>query len=827
MRTRDHGFIANAASLLLCGLLAGLVVAAAAFPALALVGLSAKAGADTFEEMPTDFDIVPSSQISYLYASDGTTELSKLYDENRRDVDLSDVALVMQQAIVAAEDNSFYEHHGVDLKGVLRAFVKNQQGASTQGASTLTMQYVRQVIQYSAKTPEEVVAATEDTPARKIREMKYAIALEKQFTKEEILERYLNIAPFGQGAYGIWAASQVYFDKQPSELTTAEASLLASLVKAPTQYNPATESGKAAALERSRNYTLVNMLEMGYIDQAGYDQAVAEDPVITGTRPSQGCTEILNTDLGAGFFCDYLLQWWNEQEEFGDNEYEREARLLTGGYSITTSLDLTTQTAAYKYAQKAPGGDNTPVTDSTAVMLAAVEPGTGRIQALATNRVYSNDQTNNGVNTNTAKKKAGIKGNYPNTTLPLVTGGADVSGYQAGSVFKIFTIAAALENGIPLSYSYNAQNQAKTGYVIDSSSDAACAGTYYYCPTNSGGGGAGTYNMWTAFGKSVNTYFVPLQEKVGAENVVDIAKRLGIEFRSTGTAEDPGDYEMSEDPDLANQWGAFTLGVSATTPLDVANAWATLANDGTYCEPTPVVQILDRDGNAVSAGEPQCSSTPVVSADVARGAIDAARCPVGDDSDTSRCTTGTASTIRGIVGKPVAGKTGTTDNNNTATMTVTTKQLAISGFMVDPDWPTHAQVANHGTVNNAVAYTLKAAMADEESIEFDTPSESVVSGSKESTSTIPSVTCKSVADATTTLEDAGFEVVNNNEPVESDCEAGTVAKTTPSGKAVKGSTIELMISQGPATTTPESPTTTTTPAATLPETTISPKRSAA
>ena len=138
--------IANAASLLLCGLLAGLVVAAAAFPALAMSGLAAKAGADTFEQLPADFDVMPPPQISYLYASDGTTPLATVYDENRATSSSSDVAPVMQQAIVAAEDKSFYEHHGVDLKGVPARSSRTSSGANQQGASTLTMQYVRQVI---------------------------------------------------------------------------------------------------------------------------------------------------------------------------------------------------------------------------------------------------------------------------------------------------------------------------------------------------------------------------------------------------------------------------------------------------------------------------------------------------------------------------------------------------------------------------------------------------------------------------------------------------------------------------------------------------------
>src|SRR5688572_7952846 len=169
---RVYRLFANVSSLLLCGLLAGVVVAAVAFPVAAMGGLAAKAGADTFDNLPTDVEVLPSPQITYVYASDGATPLALLYDENRRDVPIAEVADVMQKAMVASEDSRFYEHKGVDMKGVARALVNNQQGGDTQGASTLTMQYVRQVISYSAKTPQQVLAATEDTAPRKLAEIK-------------------------------------------------------------------------------------------------------------------------------------------------------------------------------------------------------------------------------------------------------------------------------------------------------------------------------------------------------------------------------------------------------------------------------------------------------------------------------------------------------------------------------------------------------------------------------------------------------------------------------------------------------------------------------
>src|SRR5437773_11871028 len=232
----------NMSTLLVCGLLTGIVVAAAVFPAVVIVGLAAKTGADEFDRLPTQLTVVQSPQISYVYASDRKTLISTFYDEDRKDVPLSEVAPVMRQAIVAAEDMRFYEHHGVDVKGVARAYVANRSaGETAQGASTLTMQYVRLSLEYSTSSPQEVVNATADTVGRKLREMRYALALEKQLTKDQILERYLNMAPFGHGAFGIYAAAEVYFNKPPKDLTLPEAALLAGLVKAPGTDDPMTD----------------------------------------------------------------------------------------------------------------------------------------------------------------------------------------------------------------------------------------------------------------------------------------------------------------------------------------------------------------------------------------------------------------------------------------------------------------------------------------------------------------------------------------------------------------------------------------------------------
>ncbi|MFI1192692.1 penicillin-binding protein [Micromonospora sp. NPDC020750] len=784
MRKRDHNVLTNAASLLICGLLAGVVVAAAAFPAVAMSGLAAKAGAETFGALPKELMVGLPPQISHLLASDGKTPLATMYDENRRNAKLADISPYMQKAIIAAEDHEFYKHNGVDLNGIARAFVNNQSGAnSQQGASTLTMQYVRLAIAYSATHPADVVAATEDTSARKLKEMRLALQVDKELSKDEILERYLNIAAFGNGAYGVYAASQVYFGKPPSKLRIDEAAMLAGMVKAPTTNDPTTKAGYPLALAR-RDYIIGNMVDIGAITKEEGEAAKATKMVVKDKKTPNGCVATNKKEWG--FFCDYFYRWWLQQETFGSTSYDRERRLKSGGYTIVTSLDVQAQNGADKAVRKGLG-----VNSKAARMVSAIEPGTGRVRALAVNRNFKIDdpkKPQNKINSDPAKAKKKIRGNYPNTVIPLLTGGGDIKGYQAGSTFKIFTIVAALEKGIPLSYTINSPKQFKSEYIIDSGSNAACPGTHFYCPTNSVESMAGVHNMWSAFGRSVNTFFVPLQQQVGSENVVKAAQKLGIQFRSDE------DAKFANNKEAAHQWGAFTLGVSATTPLDLANAYATLAADGKYCEPIPVQEIKGPDGKKLDIANPRCEQR--ISTEVARAAVDAARCPVGDRSSTSKCAGATAPNVRSIVGKPVAGKSGTTDSEKTSSLVAMTKQYAVAGIQADPDWPQTNQKMGHDVstgINPPVYETLRDAMKGKKGIEFTPPSGKIMEGDQRS---IPDVKCQDLETAKNRLKGAGFDVVVSSGRVASSCAAGKAAGTSPNGRTIKGGVVTIEVSSG-------------------------------
>ncbi|WP_410813641.1 transglycosylase domain-containing protein [Micromonospora sp. 067-2] len=681
-------------TVLLAGLLAGLALAVAALPGNLLVGFAARSALGSYAALPASLRTPATPQRSYLYANDGKTLITTFYDVNRTDVPLAEIAPVMRQAIVAAEDRRFYAHGGADLRGLGRAVVANVKGGGTeQGGSTLTMQYVRNVLKTDpARTDEERAAATDPTVGRKIQEIKYAGALEQSLGKDEILNRYLNIAYFGSGAYGIAAASQRYFGKLPAQLTLGESAMLAGLVQSPDAYSP-IDGSKDDALAR-RSYVLDSMVATGAITAAQAVQAKAEPLTLHPTVQPNGCTAVTQGHDDWGYFCDYLRQWWLTQPAFGATVAEREQALRAGGYTVVTSLDPKIQATAQQQAAKVYSYDN-----KRALPIAAVQPGTGQVLAMAVNRHYS-----------LADNPAG-QANYPNTVNPLISGGASVNGYQAGSTFKLFTMLAALESGRTLSTGFDAPAKLPTRFVEQG--PGTCDG--HWCPANDNPDWMDGYRMmWDGFGRSVNTYFVWLAEQVGQDKVVEMAQRLGITFRARS------DADFAKD-DAAN-WGSFTLGVAATTPLDLANAYATVAAEGTYCTPVPVVSVTAANGAKVPVGQPSCKR--VLDADVARAATDAARCPVGQQSAYGQCNGGTATSVTNILdGRPVAGKTGSSEQNSTETFVGFTPQVAVAGIAVNPDDPADSVgSAVQAKVIDAVARVIATAVKGQPEKTFVAPS---------------------------------------------------------------------------------------------------------
>ena len=679
---------------------AGLVAAGLALPAVLLAGATTTTVAESVRAVPEGLDPALPPQPSRIYAADGTTQLATFYDQYRVVVPLAKISPAMRQAIVAAEDRRFYQHGAVDAKGVLRAAAANLSGGGvSQGASTLTMQLVRNLLKNDqASTEAQRRAATDDTISRKLQEVRYAAELERTLTKDQILADYLNIAYFGAGAYGIEAAAQRYFSVPAAKLTVSQAALLAGLVQSPDAYNPISRDQKAAMARRA--YVIASMRSMGSITAAEAKAAgAAPISLKLSAPPNSGCLGVATGRDDHGFFCDYFLRWWNAQPEFGKDAAAREQALKTGGYRIVTTLDTTVQATALEQSLSVYGYG-----DARALPIAAVQPGTGRVLAMAVNRHY-------GLTGSGGRPDPSV------TVAPLISGGGGLTGYQAGSTFKMFTMLAALESGLPLDHSYYAQTRVVTKWR-DTGSES-CDG--FYCPSNATPSWMnGQRTMWDGFGRSVNTYFVHLEEQVGADKAVAMAQKLGITFRAEN------DAALAED---AADWGAFTLGVSDTTPLDLANAYATLGADGVHCTPLPVVSVTDAAGRAVAGvADPSCKR--VISAEVARAGADAARCPVGQQSTYGRCNGGTAPEVGAILGRPVAGKTGSSQGNVTETFVGVTPQVAAAGIAADPANPANAVgAAVSSRVDTAVARTMAAALVDQPVEDFPAPSRETAYGS--------------------------------------------------------------------------------------------------
>ncbi|WP_335990234.1 transglycosylase domain-containing protein [Glycomyces sp. MUSA5-2] len=678
----------------------GLVVGLAFLPVTSGIGGLAKVGSEAVLDLPDELVLPPAPEASTLYASDGKTVIATFGDQYRVQLEYDQIPDSVIQALVATEDSNFFEHNGVDPEGVMRALVTNiADGGTSEGASTITMQYVRQVLSYTATTPEEVAAASEVTIDRKVKEMGYALALEEEMSKEDILTNYLNTVYFGNGAYGIGAAAQVYYGKVPADLTVAESAMLVGLIQSPSVYDPINGSSEAALARR--NHVVNRMVDVGYLTSDEGETAKAEDLNLNPQEANNTSGGAIDSDYG--FFVDYFEKWWEQQEDFGDSEEVRKARLYRGGYEITSTLNVELQDASQEAIE-----NQLETGSEYALGSVVVEPGTGAIEVMAVNRNYSNDVSDNGPNT----ANGDYKGSYPNTTNPLLSGNADVNGYQAGSSFKMFTMLAALEAGMPLDTTIYSPYQYTSKYIVGDG-EAACGN--HWCPKNASQSEVGNYNMWTGFGESVNTYFVQLAERVGVDKAIDVAERLGIKFRNQ---QDLGHVENNPE-----SFGPFVLGVTQTTPLDMAAAYAALPADGVYCKPTPVTSALTNSGGMIAFAS-ECDQA--VSVEVARAAVDAARCPTGYGAAEGNCTWGTAEQVSAAVDGPVAGKTGTTDSNSTNWFVGFTPNAAAAAFVADPDSPqNYVGKSNLGKPANAVADILAAQWEINGEGDFTPPSELV------------------------------------------------------------------------------------------------------
>jgi membrane peptidoglycan carboxypeptidase len=623
--------------------LAGILFAFILIPTTAIVAVTANHVSNGVVDLPLQLVDEPNPQTTRLLASNGSL-LAYFYKENRQDVALKDIAPVMQDALLSIEDSRFYDHGALDVKGTLRALVNNASDGQTQGGSSITQQLVKLTLVSQANTKAERKAAIEKSPARKIRELKLAIAYEKQHTKKEILERYLNIAYFGDGAYGISAAAFHYFSTSPDKLNVRQAATLAGLVKNPDQFNPNVYPERA--LQR-RNTVLAVMGKLGKISEASAEKYEAHKLALKITKYPNGCVS-----TKAEFSCDYIRRYLLKQSALGVTAKQRLQRLERGGLTIKTNIDIRMQKAINSAV------DTTVApTDKAIASMALVEPGTGKVRGVSQSRPMG-----------TSKKKGQSFIDY---AVPHRYGYS--GGFPAGSTFKMFTVAAALKQGIKVSQTF------KSPHLVHmpegSYFDCNGGGTEKWDPTNSTSNG--TFNMYQGTRLSVNTYFAQLEKKAGLCNAVEAAESMGITVPTNQVVP------------------SFTLGNMSVSPLDMAAAYATAASGGMYCKPQPVSEIVDNSGKAIKKFSPSCTRALTKGQaaqinDILRGVQE----PGGFGHDLG----GTGLKI------PSAAKTGTTQDNKAVWYNGYTPELAAAAMI--------AGVTSKGIPKSLAGVTIHGRLVD-------------------------------------------------------------------------------------------------------------------
>ncbi|WP_405583297.1 transglycosylase domain-containing protein [Streptomyces sp. NBC_01190] len=615
----------QAAKFLGVSVLAGVVLAGIALPAAGALGLSAKGTAAGFNDLPGELTQPPLSQASKILDAKGGL-IATVYSRDRTVVPIGQMSPNILQAIVDIEDARYYEHGALDVKGILRAMSNNASDGNTQGASTLTQQYVKNVfVEEAGDDPDKVAQATQQTVGRKIKEMKYAIQVEKELGKKKILENYLNITFFGEQAYGIEAASERYFSRHAKDLTLDQAALLAGLVQSPSRYDPIDDEQKA--LDR-RNTVLARMAQLKDISPA---QAAAAEKAPLGLKvstPKNGCITAVN---GAGFYCDYVRETFLQNAAFGATKEARAKLWNTGGLTIKTTLDPSAQAGVLRGISK-----HVYKSDTIAAAVTLVEPGTGKIVAMGQSKPYgfgkNETQINYSVNAN-------------------MGGGI---GFQNGSTFKPITAAAALEAGYKPDQVYPAPNK------MDYPDVTTCSGQTVHDPKPTGNESeseVGPYAMPEALAKSINTYFLQLEQSVGLCPVVNMAGKLGI---------------VRADGKPLKQIASLTLGTNEVSPLNVAAAYAAFADRGVYCTPVVINSVKTATGKSLTVPKSICNrAMSQQTADTVNTMLKG----VVEDG------TGTAASL---TDRDTAGKTGTTDSRLAAWFAGYTPNMAAAVWMGDP-----------------------------------------------------------------------------------------------------------------------------------------------
>lgn len=564
---------------------------------------------------------------SQVFDSHGWLITTLHSDQNRLPIDINKVPQNLQNAFIAAEDNRFYEHIGIDPIGIFRAIFANLTNRGiAQGGSTITQQLAKNAF-----------LSQEQTLKRKIQEAMLALEIEHKYSKKEILEMYMNQIYFGQGAYGIQTAAKTYFNKDVNELTLTQCAMLAGLPKSPNYYSPFNNLNEA---KKRKNVVLDQMVKYGYVSAAEAEDAKNQDLGLSKSHQSKEADEYAS-------FIDYVSQ--QVAKKYGDDALYKE------GLKIYTTMDVDKQHAAVRAMRNLPNNytDENGLTQPQAAIV-SIDPKTGHILAMVGGR--GQDSFNR----------------------------ASMAVRQPGSAFKPFVYLTALQHDMTPDTTMNDQPV-----------------TYgSWSPKNAGGSYSGTMTLSDALAHSVNTIAVQLADQVGTKNIIANAKKMGI------TTLD------AKDDNLAMALGGLTKGV---TPLEMASAYGTFANKGVHVKPTAIVKILDRNGNVLedaSTLEKEETKTRVMSEREAyemttmlEGVIDHG--------------TGTAAAI----GRPAAGKTGTTDDNKDVWFVGYTPDI-VTAVWIGDDTGSHSLGEIYGGTIPAEIWKdyMSSATSDESGGDFSAPS---------------------------------------------------------------------------------------------------------
>lgn len=747
-----------------CCLLASVVAAGVMFPVVGGFGLLSNRASDVVANGSAQLVEGEVPAVSTMVDAKGNV-IAWLYSQRRFEVPSDQIANTMKLAIVSIEDKRFAEHNGVDWQGTLTGLSGYMSGAAdTRGGSTIEQQYVKNYqLLVIAQTDAEKRAAVETTPARKLREIRMALTLDKTFTKPEILTRYLNLVSFGNNAFGIQDAAQTYFGINASELNWQQAALLAGMVQSTSTLNPYTNPD--GALER-RNLVLDTMID-NIPQEADALRAAKEQPLGILPQPQElprGC-------IAAGdraFFCDYALGYLAR----AGISKEQAAR---GGYLIKTTLDPDVQGPV----KSAIDGIASPNINGIASVMSVVRPGKNShpVLAMASNRTY-------GLNVDAGE-----------TMQPQPF---SLVGDGAGSIFKIFTTAAALDMGMGISATLDAPSRFEAKGLGSGGAKGCPPATW--CVQNAGNY-RGSMNVTDALATSPNTAFAKLISQVGVQRTVDMAVKLGLRsYALPGTARD---YDPESNESLADfvkrqNLGSFTLGPIEVNALELSNVAATLSSGGVWCPPNPIDKVFDRHGTEVSVTTETCDQV------VPEGLANTLANALSHDATGN----GTAAGSAGSAGwtLPVSGKTGTTEAHRSSGFLGFTNDLAAANYIYD-DSPNPSDLCSFplrqcgsgdlygGNEPARTWFTAMKPIAETFGpVSLPPTDPRYVDGGPGSR--VPSVSGMDQNLARQRLKEAGFQVADQANSVNSASSYGTVVGTSPSGQTIPGSIVTIQISNG-------------------------------